>query len=124
MKRGNQGRYELSTASGEPVRVFVPAPLPPQPALAMDQGRQRLHERALLACGFIIPPASLYGQDLQVAILKAGLAATILLFAACLAWSYRQQEILELGESLAGLGVFWLQVSLALFLYWLARALG
>ena len=33
MKRGETGRYEISTVGGEPVRAFVPAPLPPAPAL-------------------------------------------------------------------------------------------
>ena len=36
---------------GERVRAFVPAPLPPKPAIEMSPERQRLLEAALLACG-------------------------------------------------------------------------
>ncbi len=36
---------------GETVRAFVPAPLPPAPPLELSGTRQRLLERALLACG-------------------------------------------------------------------------
>nr|WP_207956082.1 Fic family protein [Rubrobacter marinus] len=36
---------------GEAVRAFVPAPLPPDPPLELLGERQRLLERALLACG-------------------------------------------------------------------------
>ena len=36
---------------GERVRAFVPAPLPPDPPLDLSGARQRLLERALLACG-------------------------------------------------------------------------
>ena len=31
MKRGETGSYEVTTVSGETVRAFVPAPLPPVP---------------------------------------------------------------------------------------------
>jgi Fic family protein len=51
MKRGATGRYETSTSGGETVRAFVPAPLPPDPMLDLYGERQRLLERALLACG-------------------------------------------------------------------------
>src|SRR5215203_1148317 len=51
MKRGATGRYETSTSGGETVRAFVPAPLPPDPMLDLHGERQRLLERALLACG-------------------------------------------------------------------------
>ena len=51
MKRGVTGRYETSTSGGETVRAFVPAPLPPDPMLDLYGERQRLLERALLACG-------------------------------------------------------------------------
>ncbi len=33
MKRGETGRYETTTIVGETVRAFVPARLPPKPAL-------------------------------------------------------------------------------------------
>ena len=51
MKRGPNGRHDLTTTAGERVAAFVPADLPPAPALALDGPRQRLLERALLACG-------------------------------------------------------------------------
>lgn len=51
MKRGITGHFETTTAAGEPVRSFVPGPLPPVPPLELTPARQRLLERALLACG-------------------------------------------------------------------------
>jgi Fic family protein len=45
------GRFEITAVGGERVQAFVPAPLPPQPAIEMDHRRQRLLENALLACG-------------------------------------------------------------------------
>jgi Fic family protein len=51
MKRGPAGQYEISAMHDETVRAFVPAPLPPAPPLDLSGERQRLLERALLACG-------------------------------------------------------------------------
>ncbi len=51
MKRGPTGRYESTATTGEAVRAFVPAPLPPEPPVDWGGDRQRLLERALLACG-------------------------------------------------------------------------
>ena len=51
MKRGETGRYEVTTAGGEPVRAFLPAPLPPDPPLALDGPLQPLLEAAALALG-------------------------------------------------------------------------
>lgn len=51
MKRGSTGEYETTATGGETVRAFVPAPLPPDPPLEFSGARQRLLERALLACG-------------------------------------------------------------------------
>ncbi len=50
MKRGATGRYEETVAGGEAVRAFVPAPLPPEPALDLAALQGPL-ERALLAVG-------------------------------------------------------------------------
>jgi Fic family protein len=50
MQRGMTGRLEVTAAGGERVQAFVPAALPPRPPIEMD-GRQRLLETALLACG-------------------------------------------------------------------------
>jgi Fic family protein len=51
MKRGPTGNYEPTPTLGEPVRAFVPRPLPPLPPLALDHERQTLLERATLAVG-------------------------------------------------------------------------
>lgn len=51
MQRGSTGRYEVATTSGEAVRAFVPAPLPPVPPLDLTGPRQHALERAVLACG-------------------------------------------------------------------------
>src|SRR5881396_4095529 len=51
MHRGVTGNYESAATTGEPVRATVPRPLPPDPALALGNSRQRLLERATLALG-------------------------------------------------------------------------
>jgi Fic family protein len=66
MQRGPSGRYESSVAGGEAVRAFVPAPLPPSPALAVDGPLQVLQEQAGLALGrldsltTLLPDAGLF----------------------------------------------------------------
>jgi len=51
MQRGLTGAYRATTVANETVRAFVPYPLPPTPPLEISPARQRLLERALLACG-------------------------------------------------------------------------
>lgn len=51
MKRDLTGHYAPSTAGGETVRAFVPAPLPPVPALDLTGDRQQRLEQATLAVG-------------------------------------------------------------------------
>ena len=51
MQRGKTGGYEVTSAGGEQVRAFMPAPLPPVPALALDGPLQQLFESAVLALG-------------------------------------------------------------------------
>ena len=51
MQRGEIGRYESTSADGEQVRAFVPLPLPPNPALALDGSLQLTLEAATLALG-------------------------------------------------------------------------
>lgn len=51
MNRGLTGQSSITLVSGEGIRAFVPRPLPPVPPLAWTPARQRLLERALLACG-------------------------------------------------------------------------
>lgn len=51
MKRGPTGAEQTLTVGGEPVRAFVPAPLPPEPPLVITGHLARRHEQSLLACG-------------------------------------------------------------------------
>jgi Fic family protein len=51
VKRGESGRYEVTSVGGESVRAFVPAPLPPAPPLAFDGELQPALEAAVLAVG-------------------------------------------------------------------------
>ena len=51
MQRREIGSYEISTTSGERVRAFVPAPLPPDPPLVLDSALQQAFESAALALG-------------------------------------------------------------------------
>jgi len=51
MKRPNPGKYEITAVGGERVRAFVPAALPPRPAIVFDGELQRKMERATLALG-------------------------------------------------------------------------
>ncbi len=59
MQRGPTGQELLSIESGEPVRAFRPADLPPVPALEWTGERQRLFERATLALGRLDAVATL-----------------------------------------------------------------
>ncbi len=51
MQRGLTGDYRVTSVANETVRAFVPHPLPPVPPVHITPDRQRLLERALLACG-------------------------------------------------------------------------
>jgi len=51
MKRGRTGQYETTSVAGETICAFIPNPLPPEPALALSDRRQRLLERATVALG-------------------------------------------------------------------------
>lgn len=59
MKREATGHLEITSTAGEPVRAFVPDPLPPQPPLDLGRLGLALHDRALLACGRLDGLASL-----------------------------------------------------------------
>jgi len=50
-RRGNTGRYEVTTVGGEQVQAFISKPLPPDPPVALANSRQPLLERATLALG-------------------------------------------------------------------------
>ena len=51
MRRGDIGSYEVTSTGGERIRAFVPAPLPPKPALVLDGSLQQALESAVLALG-------------------------------------------------------------------------
>lgn len=51
MERGSTGRYVDSIAGGVRCRAFIPAPLPPQPPLALDTRLQSRVNQAMLALG-------------------------------------------------------------------------
>lgn len=51
MKRALQGKYLKVTTAGEAVRAFVPAPLPPRPAIEWSPALRSRFDAALLALG-------------------------------------------------------------------------
>ena len=51
MNRGLTGRYRSAIADGIACEAFVPAPLPPQPPLAIDNKLQGRINQAMLALG-------------------------------------------------------------------------
>ena len=51
MERPMPGRYEVAVAGGEQVRTFIPAPLPPKPALNLEGPLLQSLEAASLALG-------------------------------------------------------------------------
>ncbi len=66
MQRGMQGRYQVTTTSGERVKAFVPAPLPPSPPIQWPVELRDKFDQALLALGrldtvsTLLPDASLF----------------------------------------------------------------
>ncbi len=51
MQRGETGRYQVTRFNGEQVRAFIPAPLPPDPPIALEGALLQLLEEALIAIG-------------------------------------------------------------------------
>jgi Fic family protein len=51
VQRGETGRYEITNTAGEPVRAFVPAPLPPVPPLVLSGPLQPALEAAVIGLG-------------------------------------------------------------------------
>ena len=51
MKRPTQGHYEATTTTGEAVKAFVPAPLPPTPPIEWTPDLRDKFDEALLALG-------------------------------------------------------------------------
>jgi Fic family protein len=66
MKRTTQGRYELVSTVGEPVKAFIPAPLPPAPSINWTPELRKKFDDALLALGrldsvsVLLPDVSLF----------------------------------------------------------------
>ena len=63
MQRGEIGSYEVTSTGGEHVRAFVPAPLPPKPALVLDGSLQQTLESAVLALGRLDGVATLLPDE-------------------------------------------------------------
>ncbi len=64
MKRNRVGEYFETVAGGEVVRAFVPAPLPPQPAVAMDGELLKALAAASAALGRLDGVAHIYPDKL------------------------------------------------------------
>jgi len=66
MQRTLQGKYEVISTTGEKVRAFVPAPLPPSPPIDWTTGLRASFDEALLALGrldsvtTLLPDVSLF----------------------------------------------------------------
>ena len=84
MRRGQIGRYESTSAGGERIRAFVPAPLPPDPAPVLDGPLQQALEAATLALGrldavsMLLPddPIFLYAYVRKEAVLSSQIEGT------------------------------------------------
>lgn len=66
MQRTTTGQYVTTTTVGETIRAFVPAPLPPMPAIDWTADLRELYDQALLALGrldsvsMLLPETSLF----------------------------------------------------------------
>lgn len=63
MQRGEGGRYEITSIGGEHVHAFIPATLPPRPALVLDGPLQQMLESAGLALGRLDGVATLLPDE-------------------------------------------------------------
>jgi hypothetical protein len=59
MKRKSTGTYRIVSTVGEPVRAFIPDPLPPKPPLEISPVLWEELDRALIALGRL-DSASIY----------------------------------------------------------------
>lgn len=117
MKRGETGTYVVTAAGGETVRAFVPKPLPPEPALALDAHLQRALEAAVLALGrldgvsTLLPDKSLflYSYVRKEAVLSSQIEGTqsslsdLLLFELDEASGVPFEDVLEVSNYVAAL---------------------
>ena len=66
MQRAMSGQYMTTSTVGEPIRAFVPAPLPPDPPIAWTPDLRERYDQALLALGrldsvsMLLPETSLF----------------------------------------------------------------
>jgi Fic family protein len=118
MRRGETGRYEVTSVGGENVRAFVPAPLPPSPTLALDGDLQRLLEAAVLAVGrldgvsALLPDKALflYAYVRKEAVLSSQIEGTqsslsdLLLFELDEAPGVPLDDVVEVSNYVAALG--------------------
>ena len=63
MQRKETGNYYVTSVTGEQVRAFVPAPLPPRPALELHGPLQQMLESAVLALGRLDSVATLLPDE-------------------------------------------------------------
>ena len=63
MQRKETGIYRTTSVAGERVRAFVPAPLPPKPALELHGPLQQMLESAVLALGRLDSVATLLPDE-------------------------------------------------------------
>ena len=63
MKRELQGRYQTVSTVGEPVKAFIPAPLPPHPPVVLSTALSDSFDRALVALGRLDSVSSLLPES-------------------------------------------------------------
>ena len=116
MRRGETGRYEITTAGGEQVRAFMPNPLPPTPPLDLGPLQPGL-EQALLMLGrldglaTVLPDTGmfLYGYVRKEAVLSSQIEGTqsslsdLLLFELTEADSVPADDVVEVSNYVAAL---------------------
>jgi Fic family protein len=118
MFRGPTGRYvTTATVGGEPVRAFVPSPLPPDPPLQVDPSVRERLDAALLALGrldsvtTLLPDTQLflYGYIRKEAVLSSQIEGTqsslsdLLLFEASEAPGVPLDDVVEVSNYVAAL---------------------
>lgn len=117
MIRGSTGRYETTSVGGEPVRAFVPVPLPPSPTLDPSGSLPQALERAVLALGrldnldALLPDTSvfLYSYVRKEAVLSSMIEGTqssladLLLFELKEAPGVPVDDVLEVSNYVAAL---------------------
>ena len=96
MQRMTPGHYVTTSTVGEPVRAFVPAPLPPDPPIIWTTELRERYDRALLALGrldsvsMLLPEAGLflYSYVRKEAVLSSQIEGTHLHWQICCSLSW------------------------------------